>query len=209
MQIQKFGHSCLLADERGARVILDPGRFSHGLSHVQGLNGILITHSHDDHLCVENIRELLLLSPKAVVVCDEGSAPLLHENGIDCRIVHAGDEINLGIGIKVFGSKHAIVHPDWTNIPNVGYLVGMTLYYSGDAFDIPDVDVDVLALPVSASWMKLGEAIDFVRAINPRVVIPVHDHGGGFNDYVRLLLDSLGPKGTVIEDLNTSDLREI
>ena len=30
-------------------------------------------------------------------------------------------------------------------------------------------------MPVAGPWMKLSEAIDYVRAVRPRVAVPVHD----------------------------------
>jgi hypothetical protein len=35
--------------------------------------------------------------------------------------------------------------------------------------------VDTLLVPLSAPWMKLAEAIDFVRAVKPRRAYALHD----------------------------------
>ena len=36
-------------------------------------------------------------------------------------------------------------------------------------------EIDVLLAPVSAPWLKLAEALDFVRAVRPERALPVHD----------------------------------
>lgn len=38
MRLTKFGHSCLLVEEGGARVLLDPGSFSEGFEELDGLD---------------------------------------------------------------------------------------------------------------------------------------------------------------------------
>jgi hypothetical protein len=35
--------------------------------------------------------------------------------------------------------------------------------------------VDILALPVSAPWTAVRDTLDFVRRIEPRVAVPIHD----------------------------------
>lgn len=58
---------------------------------------------------------------------------------------------------------------------NMGFFIDQRLWYPGDAFADPKCSVDILALPVSGPWMKLGEAIDYALLIKPKVVFPVHD----------------------------------
>jgi hypothetical protein len=40
---------------------------------------------------------------------------------------------------------------------------------------VPDAPVETLMVPLQASWMKTGEAIDFVRAVRPERAIGIHD----------------------------------
>ena len=51
MKITKFGHSCLLVEEGGARILLDPGKYSILQNNVENVDAIVITHEHQDH-CV-------------------------------------------------------------------------------------------------------------------------------------------------------------
>ena len=46
--------------------------------------------------------------------------------------------------------------------------------HPGDSFYIPFEQIDVLALPSAAPWMKLSESVDYLRAMAPRVAVPIH-----------------------------------
>jgi L-ascorbate metabolism protein UlaG (beta-lactamase superfamily) len=53
----------------------------------------------------------------------------------------------------------------------------VTLYHPGDALSVPDQAIETLFVPAQGSWLKLVEAIDFVRAVKPRRTYPIHDAG--------------------------------
>ena len=40
---------------------------------------------------------------------------------------------------------------------------------------LPPGDVDVLAVAIDGPWLKLAEAVDYVRAVGPRVAVPIHE----------------------------------
>jgi L-ascorbate metabolism protein UlaG (beta-lactamase superfamily) len=48
-------------------------------------------------------------------------------------------------------------------------------YHPGDALFVPDATVETLLVPTSAPWLKLAEALDFVRAVRTRRAYPIHD----------------------------------
>jgi L-ascorbate metabolism protein UlaG (beta-lactamase superfamily) len=176
MRLTKFGHSCLLVEEGGARLLLDPGGYSEGFEALEGLTAICVTHQHPDHLDTGRLRALLDANPGARVVSDEGSAPALGEAGAEVEVVGDGDELTLGgLEVRVAGRDHAVVHPDVPVVPNVGYLVGGRLFHPGDAFTVPEEPVELLAVPAGAPWLKLAEAVDYLRRVGPRVAFPVHE----------------------------------
>jgi hypothetical protein len=57
----------------------------------------------------------------------------------------------------------------------VGYILGEGLYHPGDALHVPEEPVGTLLVPMQASWLKLAEAIDFVRAVAPGRCFGIHD----------------------------------
>jgi hypothetical protein len=55
--------------------------------------------------------------------------------------------------------------------------------------------------------MKVSEAIDWLRIIQPRVVVPVHDHGNVFAEWICQLFEQLSPSRTTLNMLE--DARSI
>ena len=86
-----------------------------------------------------------------------------------------GDELDVGTPVEVFAGDHAVVHRDVPVIPNACYLIGGRLLHPGDSLTVLDRPVEILALPTSAPWMAVKEAIDYFRAVNPAVAIPIHE----------------------------------
>lgn len=79
------------------------------------------------------------------------------------------------MGVRIVGRDHAVIHPDVPVVPNVGYLVGGRLFHSGDALTPPGQPVEVLTVPAGAGWLKVSEAIDYLREVRPRMGVPVHE----------------------------------
>jgi L-ascorbate metabolism protein UlaG (beta-lactamase superfamily) len=71
--LRKLGHSCLLAEEADARILIDPGCLSDRFEDLSGLSGILISHIHDDHLDIDRLLLVLERNPSVRVLCDEAS----------------------------------------------------------------------------------------------------------------------------------------
>ncbi len=209
MRLRKLGHCCLLVEQAESRLLIDPGCFSSGFEALAGLTGVLVTHIHQDHLDVDRLHALLERNPEARVVCDEASAALLAERGVKGQLVQDGDVLDLGVPIGVYGREHAIIHPDLPNVPNVGYLVADRFFYAGDAFTVPDAPVEVLAVPVGAPWMKLSEAVDYLRRVRPRVAVPVHDYQDVFAEMAYHVFQRCGPVGTTVTVLEAQGPTEV
>jgi L-ascorbate metabolism protein UlaG (beta-lactamase superfamily) len=176
MRLQKLGHACLLVSTGDARILLDPGSFSTGFEDLDGLTAVLVTHQHPDHLDVSRLPLLLERNPQAQLVTDVGTAQMLRdEHGLDAEVAGAGDTYDVGVPIEVVGDLHAQIHPDIPRVPNVGYLVDGRLLHPGDCLEIRDRQVEILALPTMAPWMRLADAVDFLRAVAPRTAVPVHE----------------------------------
>ena len=64
--------------------------------------------------------------------------------------------------------------------------------------------MEILALPVAGPWLKLSEAIDYAKEINPKVCFPVHEsilkEPGATHRIPPMILEPLGIKFQVIEE---------
>ncbi len=177
MQLTHFGHSCLLADFGHTTILFDPGNFSHGFEGISGLSAILITHQHPDHVDTARLPALCEANPDAVLYADPQTTSQL---GDPCVAVNVGDELAVGqLTIRAIGGRHAVIHPELPVVENISYLISdgdhpARLMHPGDALFLPDEPVDVLATPAAAPWMKVSEAVDYLRAVGPARAVPIH-----------------------------------
>ena len=81
MEVTHFGHSCVLLDTGAARLLIDPGNFSADFEDVTGLDAVLVTHQHPDHLDLERLPALLRANPDARLIVDSGTAGQLGDVG--------------------------------------------------------------------------------------------------------------------------------
>ncbi|MDF3050499.1 MAG: beta-lactamase domain protein [Pseudonocardia sp.] len=174
MQVTHFGHSCVLLDTGAARLLIDPGSFSAGFEQVTGLDAILVTHQHPDHLDTERLSVLLAGNPDVRLIVDPGTAEQLGE--MRHEQVQPGASVQIGGSkVDVLGGRHAVIHPEIPVIPNNAYLVDGTHLHPGDSLDTaPPAPVDVLFLPTAAPWQKLSDAVGYLRMVAPRVAVPIH-----------------------------------
>jgi L-ascorbate metabolism protein UlaG (beta-lactamase superfamily) len=177
MKLTKYEHACVVLEKDGAAVVIDPGSFSPEAAQIiAGAEVILLTHEHMDHVNEAAINAALADRPGLRVYGPAGLSGLFGAHADQFTAVEAGDALRLAsFDITVHGAEHAVIHPDIPGIANVGYLVDGGLYHPGDAYFVPEVPVDVLLLPTSGPWMKLGEAADYVRAVRPQQIVQIHE----------------------------------
>ena len=179
MHVTRFGHSAVLVEAAGQRVLIDPGAFSSpDVFEVEGLDAIVVTHQHVDHLDRDRIAGLIERNPGAVRLSDPETAAL-----VDGFTAHSDTDVTeLGaITITGVGTTHAEILPVIPRVTNTGVLITSdgepTLFHPGDAYAYAPEGIDILAAPLSAPWTKVSETVDFVRRVNPHVVFPIHDAG--------------------------------
>jgi L-ascorbate metabolism protein UlaG (beta-lactamase superfamily) len=176
MELVHYGHSCVLLDNGSTRLLIDPGNYSPGFEGVGRLDAVLVTHQHPDHLDPDRLPALLAANQQAQLFADPGSAETLGTLGLTCTILNPADEVAIGgFKVEVIGGDHARIYGDLPGIPNLGYVIDDGAFlHPGDSFVAPDRAIDVLGLPSAAPWLKIAEAIDYMRSVAPRAVFPIH-----------------------------------
>jgi L-ascorbate metabolism protein UlaG (beta-lactamase superfamily) len=178
VMITKLVHACLLVETQGSRILIDPGSFSWNderldLEALEGVDRILITHEHGDHVSVDFLRAVLERSNNARIETTDALAVILEGEGID-----AGD----GAAPR-FRAPHERI-PIGPGPDNTGFHVEGVLSHPGDSHSFVE-SMPILAMPFIAPWGSLTAAVDRVRLNAPRFVIPIHDwflspEGAGF-----------------------------
>jgi L-ascorbate metabolism protein UlaG (beta-lactamase superfamily) len=174
MQLTKYGHACVVLEEQGKKLIIDPGEFTDGFGGVENVAAVVITHTHHDHFVAAQLDKIVAANPNVKVYTTPETVKDW-QNNPHARAAKAGDQEIIGpFSLRFYGELHNQVHPVSPANQNIGVQVN-NFYYPGDSFVMPDGPVDVLAVPAAAPWMKVGEAMDFVKAVKPKKFFRTHD----------------------------------
>ncbi|WP_166998249.1 MBL fold metallo-hydrolase [Paramicrobacterium fandaimingii] len=175
MNLTKLEHAAFVIDDAGARLIVDPGAFTTPITDAAGIVAVVITHEHPDHWTPEQLERIRSINPDVRIFGPAGVAAAAE--GFAVEVVAAGDDIEVApFTLRFFGGRHAVIHPSIPIVDNVGVLINGSVYYGGDSFTVPDdVEVDVMAVPAGAPWLKISEVMDFATAVAPKRSFPTHE----------------------------------
>jgi len=203
IELSLWGHACVrLESASGKRLVIDPGSYSDRAV-LEDADAVLVTHEHGDHMVPGELRDVVENSSHLDVW---GPDPVIDQIAVDALVagrmhrVRSGDSfVAAGFDVLALGESHARAHPDLAPVANLAYLVDGVVLHPGDSFTVPAAGtrVEVLLAPLSGPWLKVGELVDYVRAVGPRVVVPIHDamNSQAGNDLADRLVASLG--GTI------------
>jgi L-ascorbate metabolism protein UlaG (beta-lactamase superfamily) len=174
MRLTKFTHACVRLENEGRQLLIDPGIWAEDEA-FSDVTDILVTHEHFDHIDVDRITALVALGSDIVVHAPAPVAEQLRAIAGQVRTVDVGDTFTAsGFHVTVVGGRHADIYDGLPGCANVGYLVD-GVYHPGDSLFVPEQRVKTLLVPTAAPWLKLAEAIDFVRAVGPTRAYSIHD----------------------------------
>lgn len=180
MRLIKYGHACVRLEDGDRRLVIDPGTWSQAEA-LDGVSDVLVTHEHSDHVDVDRLVAAHQRNPNLTV---HTIAPVAKELGVlgdSVHTVEVGHQFTAaGFTVKVVGGEHAEIYEGLPGCANVGFVVDGEVYHPGDSLFVPEMKINSLLVPASAPWLKLREAIDFVRAVRPARAFPIHD--GLFNE---------------------------
>ncbi len=166
MRITKYTHACVRLEHDGRVLVIDPGTWSEAYA-LTGADAVLVTHEHTDHV------DVLRLAGLGVPVYAPRDAAI---PGLEVIGVSAGEEFTAaGFRVRAVGGRHAVIYGGQPDCANLGYVVDDAVYHPGDSLHVPEQPIETLLVPAQGSWLKLDEAIRFVKAIEPRRTFAIHD----------------------------------
>lgn len=201
MKVTKYQHACVVLEEQDQKLVIDPGSWTDTFGDVQNISAVVITHVHADHCNADNIAQIVAANPEVQIFGTQQVADALPDQKV--VVAQHGQSIQVGpYTLAFYGGQHATIRSTMPTDQNIGVLVNGSFYYPGDSFVTPEVPVQLLALPVSAPWLKFSEAADFVAEVRPQMCLPTHnailsETGQGLMD--RLI-------GGVCQEMNTTYL---
>jgi L-ascorbate metabolism protein UlaG (beta-lactamase superfamily) len=165
---------------------------------LSGLDLVLASHKHSDHLDPGTMPDLLAASPGAILVLPEALVAYARDDlglpGDRIAGIDAGGVMErAGFRVRAIPSAHEGLDTDAAGHHlYLGFVIeaeGRRLYHSGDglAYDglaeqLGDGPFDVLFLPINGrdpargvpGNMSAAEAVDLSARIRPRFVVPHH-----------------------------------
>jgi len=184
MTLQWLGHASFRICHEGKIIYIDPWKIKDA---VQDATLVLVSHSHYDHYCPEDISRISGPNTKLVAASDV------------IKTQREGEPIKPGLTIEVSGitvqgvaayNPRKQFHPRGNNW--VGFIIQVNskrIYYAGDTDLTEEMkavgEIDVALLPVGGTYtMNAKDAAEATRHINPKMAIPYHwgDIVGGRSD---------------------------
>ncbi|MCB0911088.1 MAG: MBL fold metallo-hydrolase [Propionibacteriaceae bacterium] len=178
MQITHLGHSAVLVEVDGRRILIDPGNFSDEWHGLTDLDVILVTHLHPDHVDPEHAPALVRANPRARVLVEPTVPDVVPLDRAE--LISADTSVDLGgVRVAAVGGLHAVIHKDIPRIGNVGLVISAegepTLFHPGDSLAAIPSGVDVLAVPAYGPWAAMKETVDFAREVAAPIGFCIHD----------------------------------
>jgi L-ascorbate metabolism protein UlaG (beta-lactamase superfamily) len=212
-----LGQSGFLLKEAGTTILVDPYLSEHLTrkyagtdrphvrmtraplrgSDLSGVDLVLASHKHSDHLDPATLPDLLAASPSATLVLPESI--LAHAEGIGLPArrlagLVAGASVAMpGVTVRAVPSAHeGLDTDDRERHLYLGFVIelgGLRFYHSGDSLAYEGLaeaigaePLDVMFLPINGrdpargvpGNMTAAEAVDLANRVRPRFVVPHH-----------------------------------
>jgi L-ascorbate metabolism protein UlaG (beta-lactamase superfamily) len=191
MKITYYGHSCILAEHEGTRVLIDPFLSENPLSGIKpdeiGTDAIVLTHAHGDHF-----GDTLTIARRnhCPVIAVFELAMYCQQKGVKTHAMNIGGAYCFpGFRVKYTPAFHSSSIAEGDQFLYAGQPAGVlltmgdkTLYHAGDTCLFSDMRligernaIDAAALPIGDNFtMGPEEALLAAQWIKTKHVIPVH-----------------------------------
>jgi L-ascorbate metabolism protein UlaG (beta-lactamase superfamily) len=198
-RITFLGHATLRVELDGAVFLTDPilRTFAYGLVHrqpvqdvaqmVEGVDNVLISHLHRDHLDMASLHRL---PANVQIIVPRGGGNVVRRDGFECvRELSAGEYLAVrDVGVRATYAEHNGYRAPFGPMAEcLGFVLegSQRIYFAGDTDIFPSMadlaPIDVALLPI-AGWgptlgpghMGVAEAVESLDLLRPRIVVPIH-----------------------------------
>jgi L-ascorbate metabolism protein UlaG (beta-lactamase superfamily) len=195
-RLRWLGHATVLVELDGVRLLTDPllrPRVLHlrraaalDTSGLEGLDAVLVSHVHYDHLDLPSLKRL---GRDVRLVVPRGAGPLVRSRGFgSVDELVAGDAVRVGSTlVRAVPAEHTSSRVLGTSSPALGYVVegSRRVYFPGDTDLYPGMaelgGLDVGLVPIWGWGPSLGpghldphRAAQALALLRPRLAVPIH-----------------------------------
>ena len=196
-RIEYVGHATVVVDLDGVRLLTDPllrNRVAHlrraapvDAKALRGIDAVLISHAHYDHLDLPSLEKL---GKKLPVIVPRGLGGLLRKRRFETVIeVEQQESIHIGaLEVRAVPAEHDGGRgPFGASAEALGYIVtgSRSVYFAGDTDlfdgmgDLGPVDVGLVPIwgwgpGLGAGHLDPARAAEAVALLRPGLVVPIH-----------------------------------
>lgn len=181
MKISKYLHSCLVFEDEGYKLLIDPGKFTFAEGIVKpeqfaDVNSIIITHIHPDHLDIENLRIIAQLSGASILTNKQVGEKLTDAN-IPFELLCNGKQQLGAFKLEAFTVEH---EPILDNaLPQMtALLINDKILHPVDSMEdalFKYEGIELLIMVTMAPFATEPRIATFADKLRPKQILPVHD----------------------------------
>lgn len=171
MKLTRYFQSCLLVEEAGTRLLIDPsGQEAKDADKFGKLDAVIYTHEHADHFDADLTQKFM---DGGVAVYANASTAKQMKSKPD--VVTNGQEFSVkGLKITAKELPHCLMVGGTEGPQNTGYLIAEKLFHSGDGVSLEGLKADILAAPIAGPDVSFKDTHMFALQTSAKTLVPVH-----------------------------------